>query len=311
MCVAMRCGYRSDRAIAAWGRCYGQQLAHALGVTQAKPPCAATLYHVRRPLEGSLVEATLGAWADRVLTARPPAPGEPEALASEGKTRRGSRTQGAPAAPLLSVRSQRVGLTRWQPAVAAKTKEIPVRADVWRPLVVEGRVITVEALLTQRAIAPRLVEGGGDYVMVVKGNQPQRYHDIHLRFQDVDPVAAPRAAAETGDVGPGRIAPRRLTASTALAGDTDWPGLAQVFQLERHGTLQASRVQRAAVVYGVTSLRPAQAGPERLLGLVRQPWPIENKVHGGRDVTFDEARSHVRSGRIPQVMAAFRHTTMG
>jgi predicted transposase YbfD/YdcC len=311
VCVAMLCGYRSYSAMADWGRCYGQKLVRALGFTRDKTPCAATLYHVLRQLDSTLVEATLSAWAESVLTALPPAPGEPEALAIDGKTLRGSRKQGAPAAHLLSVLSHRLGLTLWQQAVADKTNEIPVLEDVLQGLVVEGRVITVDALLTQRAIAQRIVEGGGDYVMVVKGNQPQLHHDIHLLFQDVDPVAEPLAAAETVDVGHGRIEQRRLTPSTALVGYSDWPGLAQVFQLERQVTMKASEAQRAEVVYGVTSLSPEQACPERLLGLVRGHWQIENKVHWVRDVTFDEDRSQVRCGTIPQVMAAFRNTAIG
>jgi predicted transposase YbfD/YdcC len=311
VCVAMLCGYRSYSAIADWGRCYGQKLVRALGFTRDKTPCAATLYHVLRQLDGPLVEATLGAWAESVLTALPPAPGEPEAMAIDGKTLRGSRKQGAPAAHLLSVLSHRLGLTLWQQAVADKTNEIPVLEDVLRQLVLEGRVITVDALLTQRAIAQHIVAGGGDYVMVVKGNQPQLHQEIHLLFQDVDALAEPMAAAETVDVGHGRIEQRRLTSSAALVGYNDWPGLAQVFQIERHVTMKASRVQRDDVVYGVTSLCPDQAGPERLLGLVRQHWQIENQVHWVRDVTFDEDRSQVRSGNIPQVMAAFRNTVLG
>jgi predicted transposase YbfD/YdcC len=311
VCVAMLCGYRSYSAIADWGRCYGQKLVRALGFTRDKTPCAATLYHVLRQLDGPLVEATLGAWAESVLTALPPAPGEPEAMAIDGKTLRGSRKQGAPAAHLLSVLSHRLGLTLWQQAVADKTNEIPVLEDVLRQLVLEGRVITVDALLTQRAIAQHIVAGGGDYVRVVKGNQPQLHQEIHLLFQDVDALAEPMAAAETVDVGHGRIEQRRLTSSAALVGYNDWPGLAQVFQIERHVTMKASRVQRYDVVYGVTSLCPDQAGPERLLGLVRQHWQIENQVHWVRDVTFDEDRSQVRSGNIPQVMAAFRNTVLG
>jgi predicted transposase YbfD/YdcC len=310
MCVAMLCGYRSYSAIAEWGRCYGQKLVRALGFTRDKTPCAATLYRVLRQLDSPLVEAILSAWAESVLTALPPAPGEPEAMAIDGKTLRGSRQQGAPAAHLLSVLSHRLGLTLWQQAVADKTNEIPVLEEVLRGLVVEGRVITVDALLTQRTIAQRIVAGGGDYVMVVKANQPRLHHDIHLLFQDVDALAEPMAA-ETVAVGHGRIEQRRLTSSTALVGYSDWPGLAQVFQLERRVTMKASGVQRADVVYGVTSLRPEQAGPERLLGLVRQHWQIENQVHWVRDVTFDEDRSQVRSGSLPQVMAAFRNTALG
>jgi predicted transposase YbfD/YdcC len=311
MCVAMLCGYRSYSAIAEWGRGYGQKLAHALGFTHAKTPCAATLYLVLRQLDGSLVEATLGAWAASVLTALPPAPDELEALAVDGKTLRGSRKQGAPAVHLLSVLSHRLGLTLWQQAVADKTNEIPVLEDVLRGLAVEGRVITVDALLTQRAIADRIVHGGGDYVMLVKGNQPQLQHDIQLVFHEAHALAATMTATETIDSGHGRLERRRLTASGALVGYSDWPGLAQVFPLERGVIMKKSGAQRHDVVYGVTSLGPDQAGPERLLRLVRQPWQIENQVHWVRDVTFDEDRSQVRCRSIPQIMAAFRNTAIG
>jgi predicted transposase YbfD/YdcC len=311
MCVAMLCGYRSYSAIADWGRCYGQKLARALGFTRDKTPCAATLHRVLRQLDGPLVESALGAWAESVLTALPPAPGEPEALAIDGKTLRGSRKQGAPATHLLSVLSHRLGLTLWQQAVADTTNEIPVLEDVLRALVVEGRVITVDALLTQRAIAERIVHGGGNYVMLVKGNQPQLQHDIQLVFQEAHTSAETVTTAEIVDSGHGRLEQRRLTASSALVGYSDWPGLAQVFQIGRRVTLKKQGEQRHDVVYGVTSLRLDQADPQQLLGLVRQHWQIENQVHWVRDVTFDEDRSQVRCGSIPQVMAAFRNTVIG
>ena len=67
---------------------------------------------------------------------------------------------------------------------------------------------------------------------------------------------------------------------------------------------------RVEGVYGVTSLSPQRATPTRLLALVRGQWQIENKSHWVRDVTFDEDRSHVRCGNIPQVMAALRNTAI-
>jgi len=65
------------------------------------------------------------------------------------------------------------------------------------------------------------------------------------------------------------------------------------------------------VVYGVTSLTSERATPGRVLDLVRGHWGIENKSHWVRDVTFDEDRSQVRCGSIPQVMAALRNTAIG
>ena len=113
------------------------------------------------------------------------------------------------------------------------------------------------------------------------------------------------------DIGHGRIETRNLTTSEALVGYRDWPGMAQVFELGRHVITKKTGKERIEVVYGVTSLRPEYADPGRLLELVRSHWRIENQSHWVRDVTFDEDRSQVRSGSIPQFMAALRNTAIG
>src|SRR4029450_4982046 len=118
-------------------------------------------------------------------------------------------------------------------------------------------------------------------------------------------------AARTVDIGHGRIEQRNITTSKALVGYSDWPGLAQVFELGRHIITQKTTEERVEVVYGVTSLSPERGTPERLLALIRGHWQIENRSHWVRDVTFDEDRSQVRCGNIPQVMAALRNTAMG
>src|SRR5215472_17980852 len=90
-----------------------------------------------------------------------------------------------------------------------------------------------------------------------------------------------------------------------------WPGLRQAFALGRPVVFQKTGKERVEVVYGVTSLGPERATPERLLTLVRGQWQIENQSHWVRDVTFDEDRSQGRCGNIPQVMAALRNTAIG
>jgi hypothetical protein len=108
----------------------------------------------------------------------------------------------------------------------------------------------------------------------------------------------------TVDVGHGRIEPRNLTTRAALVGYSDWPGLAQVFEVGRHVITKKTDKERVEVVYGVTSLSPERATPHRLLELVRGDWGIEHKSHWVCDVTFDEDRSQVRCGNIPHIMAA-------
>ncbi len=309
-CCAMLCGYRSYSAIAEWGRNYGVRIAQALGFTHA-PPCAATLHTIFRHVNRDEFEAHLGAWADSVVGSLPRAPEMPEvAIALDGKTLRGSKQQGAPGTHLLSALAHRVGVTLAQCAVDDKTNEITAVESLLCQLVLEGRIVTMDALLTQRHVAQTIMDKGGDYVMIVKDNQPQLRADIELVFT-LPPAGDPQATAHMVDIGHGRIEQRNITTSEALIGYSDWPGLAQGFELGRHVMFPKTGKERVEVVYGVTSLRSERATPERLLTLVRGQWQIENKSHWVRDVTFDEDRSQVRCGNIPQVMAALRNTAIG
>jgi predicted transposase YbfD/YdcC len=309
-CCAMLCGYRSYSAIAEWGRNYGTDIAHALGFTH-HTPCAATLHTIFRSIDREAFEAKVGAWAERLVATVPAVSEAPEsAIAVDGKTLRGSKKQGAPETHLFSVLTHRGGLTLTQPAVTAKTHEITAVETVFGAIVLAGRIVTMDALLTQRQVAQTIVAAGGDDVMIVKDNQPQLKADIELVFT-LPPVGDRQAHVRTVDSGHGRIETRNLTTSEALVGYSAWPGLAQVFEVGRHVLIQKTGQERVAVVYGVTSLTSERATPGRVLDLVRGHWSIENKSHWVRDVTFDEDRSQVRCGSIPQVMAALRNTAIG
>ncbi len=309
-CCALLCGSRSYRAIADWGRNYGSAIAHALGFTH-NTPCASTLHTIFGRLDCEVFEATLGGWADSVVAHTPTTPEAPDvAMAVDGKTLRGSKKQGAPGTHLLSVLAHRLGLTLTQQAVATKTNEITEVATVLSQIVLTGRVVTMDALLTQRQVAQTIVDAGGDYVMIVKDNQPQLKADIELVFT-MPPAGDRQESVRTVDVGHGRIETRNLTTSQALVGYSDWPGLAQVCEVGRHVITKKTGKEQIEVVYGVTSLSPERATPGRVLELVRGHWAIENKSHWVRDVTFDEDRSQVRCGNIPQVMAALRNIAIG
>jgi len=309
-CCAMLCGARSYSAIAEWGRNYGTRIAQALGFTHGTP-CAATLHTIFRHVNREEFEAHLGTWADSVVGSLPAAPETPgTAVALDGKTLRGSKKQGAPGTHLLSALAHQVGVTLAQHAVDDKTNEITAVETLLHHLVLEGRIVTMDALLTQRHVAQTIVDKGGDYVMIVKENQPRLRADIELVFT-LPPVGDRQETARTIDIGHGRIEQRNITTSEALVGYSDWPGLAQVFELGRHVIIQNTGEERVEVVYGVTSLRPERATPGHLLALVRGHWQIENKSHWVRDVTFDEDHSQVRCGNIPQVMAALRNTAIG
>lgn len=256
-------------------------------------------------------EAHLGAWAEGLLGEPPDTAGSEDAIALDGKALRGSQKQGAAGAHLLSALAHRVGLTLAQQAVDDKTNEIPVALDLLRHMGLEGRIVTMDAWLTQRQMVQPMVDAGGDSVMAVKANQPQLWEDIETVFALAPMVGEHRTAAATLDLGHGRIEQRGLQTSAVLAGSSQWPGLAPVFQLERQVIIKKTGEVREAVVAGVTSLASERADAARLLALVRGQWHIEHQSHWVRDVTFDEDRSQVRCGSIPQVMAALHNTVIG
>jgi hypothetical protein len=168
----------------------------------------------------------------------------------------------------------------------------------------------MDALLTQRHVAPPMVDKGGDDVMIATANQPQWRADSALVLTR-PPLGDRPDTARPVARGHGRIEPRQLTTRAALVGDSDGPGLAQVCELGRHVMCPKTGQERVAVVYGGTSLRPERATPERFLALVRGQGQSENQAPWVRDVTFDEDRSQGRCGNRPQVMAALRNTTVG
>ncbi len=108
----------------------------------------------------------------------------------------------------------------------------------------------------------------------------------------------------TVNKGHGRLELRTLKTSTALNDFIIWPGLQQVFRLDRQTTRLKTGQVRSETVYGLTSLTPDRADAAQLLHLVRGHWSIVNRSHWVRDVTFGEDGSAVRTGYLPQIMAA-------
>ncbi len=310
--IAMLCGARGQSAIADWGKHHGRPWLRRLGFTKDRAPSQPTLSRLFARIPHRTVEAVLGRWAEQALRCCPPAAGELEGVALDGKTLRGSKRQGAADAHRLAAFSHRLGVTLGQAGVPDKSNEIGAASEFLLALVLEGRVVTADALLTQREIAQTILDSGGEYLMVVKENQPTLHADIVATFapeaDDTGLVGSACTVSQHGE----RIEYRRLTASTALVGDSDWPGLQQALRIERRVIHQRTgRLLRAETAYAVTSASPRRATPPQLLALWRGHWGIENCLHYIRDVAFDEDRATVRARHAPQVLAAFRNAAIG
>lgn len=309
-CVAMMCGAKTPKAIANWwrNRRGHRGLLKRLGFTKAYGPSKSTIYEVLALVTVEGFEAGVNQWIEDNFSEWPAAQdGQLEGVAVDGKTLRGSRKQWANNAHLLSALSHRLGVTLRQLGVDDKTNEIGTMTEFLVDMVMEGRVFTMDALLTQREIAQTIIDGRGDYVMIVKENQPTLYADLQFLF--AEPGAAPfiHDQITVPNKGHGRIEQRTLCTSLDLNDLVDWPGLQQVFRLDRKTIIQKTGQIRTETVYGITSLPPHQANATQLLTLTRGHWSIENRSHWVRDVTFGEDKSQVRRGNLPQMMAALRN----
>jgi predicted transposase YbfD/YdcC len=111
------------------------------------------------------------------------------------------------------------------------------------------------------------------------------------------------------DKGHGRQERRTLTATTALNAYLDWPGVAQVGQVERE-VKQDGKTTREIRCF-ITSVPREKADADQLLEWTRGHWSIENRSHYVRDVTMGEDASRIRKGAGPQVMAAMRNAAIG
>lgn len=115
--------------------------------------------------------------------------------------------------------------------------------------------------------------------------------------------------ATTSGKGHGRLERRTITTTTWLNEYLgDWPGVAQVFRLERRRKVKGK--VEVEVVYGITSLGELAADAGALLGYTRGHWGIENDLHHTRDVTLGEDRCRVRRGRAPRVLASLRNVAV-
>ena len=177
-----------------------------------------------------------------------------------------------------------------------------------------GRVLTGDALLCQRALCAQVRTAGGDDVVIVKENQPALLRDIATLVASRADIALRAASLPAWDMweavsaerGHGRQEHRRVTASTELNEYLDWPGVAQVFMVER--CWQAGEATKGAVRYGITSLPPGVADASRLGALTRGHWQIENGLHYVKDVTLGEDRSLIHKENGPSIMAILRDT---
>lgn len=302
-CAAALCGASSLTAISQWGRHHRPAVMAQLGFSHFPGPSVATLHRVFKGLDVARLEQALSEWWQGWLPGLGP-------LAIDGKTLRGSGSDGQAALQLLSAFATQVRVVLAERAIS-NYDEIEAALALLDGLDLTGWIITGDAKFTQKTLVEKVVAGHGDYVLTAKANQPTLCEDIATLFNDPQVVADTITTTRRIDTHGSRIEVRELRASSALSAEyTGWAGLQQVFRLQRWRTNKRTGEREHRLVYGITSLAPAQADARRLAQIVRGHWGIENRLHWVRDVTLGEDASRIRTGHAPQVMALFRNVAI-
>jgi predicted transposase YbfD/YdcC len=225
-------------------------------------------------------------------------------LPIDGKTVRRShdRDKGLGALHLVSVWASEYGLSLGQVACDEKSHEITAIPELLRLVDIQGAIVTIDAMGTPKEIARPIIDGGGDYLLALKGNHETLYQAVieHIDEQLEGDLSGAQEHV-TSETGHGREEMRtylQLPAPADLPGFPHWKGLKSI------GMTTSSRLhdgrETIEVRYYLSSL--GLDAPE-FARAARGHWSIENGCHWTLDLTFREDESRLRVGNLRENFA--------
>lgn len=304
-------GEDSMKGMAEWVKLRGEGLVRLLKLPRPSLPHQTTYERVLDRLDVEAFEQQVAAF----FTAHVP---DQRVISMDGKTLRGSipsgETQGV---HLLAAYVPTQGVALLQVEVGTGDNEISAAPRLLEMLDLQGKIVTGDAIFTQRELCQQIVEAGGEYLLPVKANQPELQQAVAELFMPPPLTAGHSFPADawqtttTLTAQRGRIEYRYLTTCSLVHEGWGWPHLAQAFRLQRVVHHQRTGRLTYQVMFGITSCSPQQAPPQLLIQLIRQHWHIENRLHYVRDVTFHEDACQIRQPKRQRFLAALNNLALG
>jgi len=231
-------------------------------------------------------------------------------VAIDGKTLRGSHDGGQSPIHLVSAFASEAGIVLGQVKTNEKSNEITAIPELLDWLDVRGAIVTIDAMGCQKAIAEKITDKGGDYLLALKGNQSHLHEDVRLHFEQPAPMSLARmTSAETVDKGHGRIEVRQCRLSTDIdwlrERHPEWKNLSSIVAIDSERRIGGTATQETR--YFISS-SPASAA--QMLAAVRLHWGIENQLHWVLDMSFGEDQSRIRKDNAPANVAIIRHAAL-
>lgn len=275
---------------------FGQQRQSWLQRFLALPngiPCHDTFERVFERLNPRVFAAAFQQWMQALAAALPI-----QQIAIDGKTLRGSAapTKGLGPLHIVSAWAAEHQLSLGQVAVDGKSNEITAIPQLLELLDVHGALVTIDAMGCQKAIAHKIIAGGGDYVLTVKDNQEHLLADMQQALMtacDQDYAGLKHDAYETHEDGHGRVEHRCHAVLHSTAGirqASAWAGLTTI------GVCYSTRTVGDRVSEETRYFIGSRAASAQTYGnALRRHWGIENNLHWQLDVTFREDGSRIQA----------------
>jgi predicted transposase YbfD/YdcC len=305
---AVLAGADGPAAIAAWAKTKRKWLEQHLELPNGIPS-RDTVRRVLERLKPLAFQRCFSTWLQALLgddTTR--------LLNIDGKTLRRSHDRKNKLGPLhlVSVWASERGLTLGQVATEQKSNEITAIPELLDVVDVKGAIVTIDAMGCQKAIAAKIIERGGDYVLPVKGNQGRLEEAVAKYFEDQleDDFARVKASRfETEERRHGRLERRsyfQVDAPKSLAGYEEWAKLKTLGL-----TIRTREIDGKTTGEVQCYISSARRNIKQFARAVRGHWGIENTCHWSLDMTFHEDESRARERRVAENLAWLRRFALG
>ena len=232
-----------------------------------------------------------------------------EVIAVDGKSLRHSfdRAKKQSALHLVQAFAAEARLVLGQVAVDEKSNEITALPALLNMLSLKGRIVTADAMHTQRTTAETVTQAGGDYVLALKRNQETLHEDVALWLDDPGNVENCETYQNV-DAGHGRLETRKALISHDVAWLDErhhWPGLRAIGKVV--ATREVGDKTSCQTRYFLIS---APLSPERFLSITRAHWSIENSLHWVLDVSMNEDAARNRKDNGPENLSILRRIAL-
>ncbi len=304
---AVLCGANNVKEVATFAKSRKSWLLSILDLSSGVP-CYNTFWWVFMLLDPESFEKGFSNWMQSITTLT-----NGKVLAIDGKALRGTAIKGKPNSfiHMVSMWECDAGVSLGQIKVDEKSNEITAIPKLLDLIDIEGAVITIDAMGTQTAIAEKISENGGDYVLALKGNHSNLFDEVEnffMQAEEVDFDGIEHTSYHTVEKGHGRYEKRHIYATEDidwLPQREEWKDLNSIVLIIRERTANG-KTSTERHMY----LSSLSADARQLAYAIRSHWGIENRLHWILDVTFQEDAQQARSGHIAENMSVMRRIAL-